>query len=252
MTLRTLLAASIALGALTAGARAADLGQPRMPIASAIAAPAFSWAGFYFGLNAGYAFGRTAARDLGDINGTPWYILGGRFSTSANGFTGGAQAGYNWQSGRIVAGFEADLGYLGTRGTGLYNAGGLDTFITTRGGLAGTLRGRLGVAADRALFYVTGGAIAANVNSFVPSFAAFRTSSTGAQIGWTVGAGIEYAVAQNWSIKAEYLYYDLGSKRVVMNNGGISPFDIRSNGNIVRVGVNYLFNTGSSAVVARY
>jgi outer membrane immunogenic protein len=252
MALRSLLAASIALGALAVSAHAADLGVPRTPVAAAIAAPAFSWTGFYLGLNAGYTFGRATGTDAGDNQQPPvgWYGVGNRFTANTSGFTGGAQAGYNWQAGNIVAGLEADLGYLGARGTFLY---GGDTPLTSRGGLFGTLRGRLGVAADRALIYVTAGGIGANIDADVsrPQTNFFGTH-TGTQFGWTVGAGIEYAVAQNWSLKAEYLYYDLGSKTLFQNNGNVSRFDVRPSGNIVRVGFNYLFNAGPSAVVARY
>ncbi|WP_163202615.1 outer membrane protein, partial [Citrobacter koseri] len=73
----------------------------------------------------------------------------------------------------------------------------------------------------------TGGAIVANIAADVsrPTTNFFGTK-TGTQWGWTVGAGVEYAVAPQWSVRAEYLYYDLGSKSVFQNNGVASRFDI--------------------------
>ena len=80
------------------------------------------------------------------------------------------------------------------------------------------------------------------------------TNRQGFRAGWTVGGGIEYAVAQNWTVKLDYLYYDLGRQRLGGDlGGGVTQFfDVKSTGHIARVGVNYLFSTGPSAVVARY
>jgi outer membrane immunogenic protein len=117
--------------------------------------------------------------------------------------------------------------------------------------------GRLGVAADRALFYVTGGLAFADFGSRVNNTTAAPTitsSSTGTRTGWTLGAGVEYAFTPNWTVRAEYLYANFGSATVTGTSS--IPTDrawrIKNETHTVRVGVNYLFSTGPSAVVARY
>ena len=68
------------------------------------------------------------------------------------------------------------------------------------------------------------------------------------RVGWTLGAGVEYAVTQNWTVKAEYSYYNFGTRTLGPTYAGT----VRSDAHTVKLGVNYLFSTGPSAVVARY
>jgi outer membrane immunogenic protein len=121
----------------------------------------------------------------------------------------------------------------------------------------GTFRGRLGVAADRVLFYATGGLAygRTQLNTSVttptigcgPVGLCAASSSTQWQTGWTAGAGVEYAFAAGWSSKIEYLHYDLG----IHTQGQFDPADTAPipvfnssatfRGDIVRGGINYRF-----------
>ena len=127
------------------------------------------------------------------------------------------------------------------------------------------MRGRLGIAWDRVLFYGTGGFAFGQVrigNQFIcptcapPASTETSTANTNssAEAGWTVGAGAEWKFAPAWSVKAEYLYVDLGthSSLITYTYGG-STSTLRSSVhetfNIARVGINYSFG---GPVVAKY
>jgi outer membrane immunogenic protein len=181
-------------------------------------------------------------------------------------FTGGAQVGYNLQSGNLVYGLEADINAVG---------GGNDSTrvrqfdqrnLVIRGvgdpSVYGTIRARLGLSADRALFYVTGGlAWAAGGNDpRVTDVNAVYSRNGRRDIGWTAGLGAEYAFTNNWTARVEYLYVDLGKEDNAWSCSGTCPPDRidlagrkDAHFNVVRVGVNYKFGgSSSSAVVARY
>jgi outer membrane immunogenic protein len=218
--------------------------------ASSAAAPVYNWTGFYAGLNVGRAWGRSQAMDVDCCGNGPWNAVGDTFTAKTSGVTGGIQAGYNRQFGMVVAGVEVDLGYLGFKGTQASSIAP-DTFAVASGGLYGTVRGRLGLAYDRALFYATGGLIVADVRSGIedplylltgPFSGILFTEKTRTQAGWTLGGGVEYALLGNWSVKGEYLYFDLGQKRVVGLAANVDPpaygYDVRNTGSIARFGVN--------------
>ncbi len=227
--------------AMAGQAQAADLGSPRMPIAAAVVAPVFSWTGFYGGLNLGVGFVNT---NLGALT-------GGNIAGSASGLVAGGQIGFNYQMNNLVLGIEGDLGYFGTqrRGTPI-NFGAIQTQFSWRTTWDASIRGRLGFAADRTLFYVTGGV----------AFADFRLANTDitnniilaaqtqTRVGWTVGAGVEHAFTPNWTVRAEYLYANYGRRDFVAP----AVAGVRMETHKLRIGVNYLFSTGPSAVVARY
>ena len=229
--------------AATAGAAvAADLPSTKGP-APFVAPPVFTWTGFYVGLNAGGQFGTSNARLVvpaivngvaNNINATATTIAvgAGNGSIDPTGFTGGLTVGYNWQMNSLVFGVEGDINYSGLSGnrTGLGTAGGFQGTATDRirTNWFGTVRARLGFAADRALFYVTGGAAFTDAqfsrsldwtfNDLCPASpiagAGVRchVGSVRFNTGWTVGGGIEYAFTNNWTAKAEYLYSDFGSR----------------------------------------
>ena len=197
-----------------------------------------------------------------------------------SGFIGGGQIGYNFMaSPSFLVGLETDIQGLAGSGSGTAintatapnGASNLANFVATnRLNWFGTLRGRLGYAfAPTFLGYVTGGLAYGGVSNSVTMFASntinqssssFVTAS-GTRVGWTVGGGLEWMFAQNWSAKLEYLYYDLGTTTAIgAVTSATSPFLLatvqsttRTNGHIVRAGVNYHFNMGGSApVVAKY
>jgi outer membrane immunogenic protein len=185
-------------------------------------------------------------------------------------FTAGGQIGYNAQFNQTVLGVEADLNWInnGVKTTAFVAPpnGVVTNVASSSAGLRwlGTLRGRAGYAVDRALFYVTGGLaygdvrVSSNASNFDGANTdLFAGSFSGVRVGYAVGAGLEYAITNNVSLKGEYLYYNLGSVTysVAAANGfavgeglfttGKQTFD----GSIVRAGINYKFG---GPVVARY
>jgi outer membrane immunogenic protein len=236
--MKKLLLATAALAIMATAASAADLPQRQVAPAPYVpVAPAFTWTGFYLGLNAGYAWTHS--------DGVSWAdSLGGvaNFKSDRDGFIGGAQAGYNWQFGQFVVGAETDIQYtdLKKRSWDVFgNTTRLDTSYL------GTVRARLGfVPMDRALLYVTGGLAygdtkleAWNANLGVGA------SKRDTNVGWTLGAGVEYAITNNITTKLEYLYYDLGDTKLAFGDGlgNVAAYKADNRGSIVRAGLNYKF-----------
>jgi outer membrane immunogenic protein len=301
-----LLTTAAALVLSSAGVMAADLPAraPAVAPAPIFTQTAFSWTGFYVGLNAGAAFNdknrcsgfRPVTAAGAPIAGFPGACGFGNNNDDAT-FTGGAQIGYNWQFGSLVAGVEADINLLnGNRSrSGTLIAAGVDPSIDGayalsggrgHGDYFGTARLRLGYAFDRALIYVTGGLAwgesggrgdtAVFSQGGVASAVYTNGGRGGDRLGWALGAGLEYAIANNWTVKGEYMYADLGRRRgggayactdivagtcaAQFGAGGAFPGGAfvggggRDNGiHVVRVGLNYLFNSSrSGGVVARY
>jgi len=217
--------------------------------ADAFVDPGYDWTGVYAGVHAGYAWGETKAFDSDDdTDGDEWALLGGQFDTNVDGFVAGGQLGYNMQINQIVLGVEGDLGWLGVKGDNNWEAVIPTTIVETDGGLYGTFRGRLGFAFDRVLVFGTGGLIVADLDSKVfddVNIVTLGDAKTDTRFGWTAGGGVEYAVDDSWSVKLEYLYYDLGKERVygIVDGvpGSLQAFDVKNTGNIVRAGINFRF-----------
>ena len=218
-----------ALALIVPGAAyAADLPVKARPM---IPAPAFSWTGFYVGLNAGYAWG--------DTTGTFFTPAPGNFDIS--GALAGGQLGANYQfANNVVIGIEADYQWADIDGSASTGAGVINTAEIER---FGTVRGRLGYAWDRWLGYVTGGyAFGARTNVTVVPAAV--TSSSATLDGWTAGVGVEYAFAPNWSAKLEYLHIELDEKTFFPGVGACAVTALCQVGadvDLVRVGLNYRF-----------
>jgi outer membrane immunogenic protein len=219
------------VGLVTRTAFAADL-APSPYTKAPVEQAAYNWAGFYAGLNAGYAFGHeTMVVDAVGL---------GRFETSRDhdGLFGGGQLGFNFQfGGGWVLGIEADMQAASIGGT-FGAVVPATTFGTNKLDAFGTARGRLGYAFDRLLVYGTGG-FAAGRNTFEIIQASSGTESE-MHTGWTAGGGFEYGVGQNWSVKAEYLHVDLGDKTYFAIPGGTN-FLSRMKFDLVRTGFNYRF-----------
>ena len=145
---------------------------------------------------------------------------------------GGGTAGINWQTGHWVLGLEGDYSWTGINSTVNFGCGPAACY--EKMSYFATARGRAGYAADRFLYFVSSGAAfskSATVQAGVDS-------GTGQIHGWTVGAGVEAAIDNHWSVKAEYLYADFG-KPTFDDVGVPVTHDIKDN--IVRIGLNYSF-----------
>lgn len=274
--LATVVAAAALVGVSAAATLAAD-----MPVKSppAVVATVYNWTGLYIGVNAGYGWSDEAIDLTGDpVTVGPTFIIPGGVPTSIaknpKGFIGGGQIGYGYQSGRWLLGFEADFNGAGIRSSQDVTAiVGVERFTHGEQKLdwLATVRARVGVTpSDRVLVYATGGLAVGHATSSivltttVPNNVAaciaanvgicMSDSQSKILVGWSVGGGLEFAFAGNWSVKAEYLYYDLGNISTAAADTRIAPpailfGDQQVRGNIVRAGVNYRFG---APVVARY
>ena len=264
-----LAAAALVSLAGTGGAVAADMAvkAPMAPVSDC------TWCGFYVGDTIGYGWGRNRENSTFTAPVPPFVGVdvtavsaAGSPRMNANGVTGGAQAGYNWQRGAAVYGLEADFNAFDLRGS---TAGNFVFPSTLPGGAVGppttffpaatsvstdwlfTGRGRVGWATNGWLLYGTGGIAVSTVkvNQTIGLAAPFveTVAASSTRVGWTAGAGFEYVLNRNWSVKGEYLHVDLGKVNAV---GVLTPAfagltyttSAHVSANIARVGVNYHFD----------
>jgi outer membrane immunogenic protein len=236
-------------GALLVGANAAvaaDLGPlapPSIPYkAGPFATSLYDWTGFYIGPHIGAGWSTVTAKDpVGGI----FAPAGTGLDLSGNaGFLGGAQFGYNYQTGPWVVGVEGDFSFTNVRGGTTSTLVAPNVGLSSRINWVGTVTGRLGYAWDRTLLYAKAGAAFGNVTLDVtpPGVAVFEGKDTRA--GWTVGAGAEYAFWNNWSLKAEYNYLDLGTRTITATSptGGSILADAQVTQHMIKLGANYKFD----------
>jgi outer membrane immunogenic protein len=260
---RKFLLASVGAVALTGSAAlAADLPMRAPP--PVYTPPPYSWTGLYLGGQIGYAWDNDRAninRFIPPVGRFPGAFLSVPFSDNPQGVIGGAHIGYNLQINQWLLGFEGTVdGTSISKTVGTF--GVTDSFHAP---VQGSIRARAGVAFDRVLLYVTGGAAFTGIkNSYtattlvggVPLFLNEQISKTRA--GWTVGAGLEYAVTNNWSVRAEYRYSDFGRTpdypfAAFVPAGGAFSVQHHLTQNQVQVGFSYKFDTLAPApVVAKY
>jgi len=242
------LASAISLGFSGFGhVKAADLAA--RPYTKAPAAVVLSWTGFYVGAEGGGGWGK-------DDWTLPLVAGITAAGTDISGATAGGVIGYNWQMpSNVVLGIEANLDWADIAGTSTCIS---NPALNCRSKLDAmyTATGRLGYAFSSVLLYVKGGGAWTNNEYTVTTAAtgALVESGSASRNGWTVGAGLEYMFAPNWSAKVEYDYYDFGNKSTLLvTPAGVALDTINSKltVNTVKVGVNYHFNWGGP-VVARY
>jgi outer membrane immunogenic protein len=217
----------------------------------------FSWTGFYIGAHAGAGWGTKEWSDP-FFSGKVIQPIGFSSLTLANygvnGFLGGGQIGYNWQSGWVVFGIEADGSWTNIKGTGIcfFVAKNCSTKVSA----LGTVTGRLGGTVDRVLLYIEGGGAwvrEKHTASLPVGLDGFTLSDSGNRWGWVIGGGVELAFAPNWSGKLEYNYLDFGKKTydfTLPDGDGVSV-RIRQSMHTVKVGLNYRFGWGAP-IAARY
>ncbi len=258
---------------------------------AAPAATIHGWTGFYIGVTAGGGWSRKGTNSAVtsslcnlSLSGCPAFEAAvvaaapGHFNTNASGFIGGGEIGYNWQMGRWVWGVEADFSAAGISGSAAQintaaapgivpaNSAIIAASASEKLDFLGTVRGRIGFTlTDPLLVYATGGLAYGHVTSSTtltatvgglcgcgPSPTATASASNDLW-GWTVGGGLEWMFAPHWTVKGEYLHYDLGTlsyllPQLLQRNIGGNPFfgittasSVAFKGNIARGGINYKF-----------
>jgi outer membrane immunogenic protein len=263
--MKKLLLAGFTLAAAMAPAFAADMplkAPPPPPV------PVFTWTGCYFGGSMGGIWRPTDTVTIGVVDGGSGAAVAAAagsiptsFSVGGSSWIAGGQAGCNYQAANWVFGIETDMSgtKLDAAETIATNVPGffpLTSSVSQDMSWIGTTRGRLGWAWSNVLVYATGGAAYTHVsygytvNNIAGGGAtAVAASDSATQLGWTAGGGLEVGFGA-WSIRGEYLYYDLGShtltaacSSVIGGCTGIAPTlfsaHFRDNGSIARIGANY-------------
>ena len=231
---------ALLLGAIAS----AGIGSLAAPSVAEAQPANYNWTGFYIGGNAGGAWGSSVHDNVGVTTTIP----------HIRGAVVGGGAGYNWQSGPWVGGFETDLSWADVNGRFGDVATKVEALGTARARLGFVLGGApaYGAMPNRAapmvasysgpLVYATGGFAYGNVHAS-DSFLLFSSSKW--LTGWTVGGGVEWKLPGNWTTKLEYLYVDLSRKSFEGSFlGGPTPETVNAKTNVVRIGLNYQFATG--------
>ena len=204
-------------------------------------APLLNWTGLYIGTSSGGVAAYEHWR---------WPAFGTSTNPDMAGYLVGGQVGYNYQFGQFVAGVEGDWDYTNARGGKAYPNG---FFFSCEDDVdqLGSVAARFGYAWGHALFYVKGGWAFADVSArshlnpgtevLINNFKLTDPASTAKlESGWTAGGGVEFMVTDRWSVKAEYMHYDLGKDAFNIDvNGSADAANISTTGDLVRVGVNY-------------
>jgi outer membrane immunogenic protein len=215
--------------------------------------------GFYLGGQAGIANYSNSFSDVDNfgVNKIDPF-LHEEVSQSGRGALAGAQAGYNWQSGCTVFGIETDWAWTGAKASTVISDGGgfppeTTDHITPTSKLRwfGTTRIRTGVVVDNLLLYVTGGLAYANIKRDTlffedngPVQETFSRSKT--RLGWTAGAGAEWAINHNWSLKSEFLYMQFEKDETthtsqIFSEGAQFRLKNEDSAWVGRIGLNYRF-----------
>jgi outer membrane immunogenic protein len=252
--MKKLLLAGVAIAGLVAGASAASAADlpvrsaPPPPMIAAI--PIFTWTGFYVGAQVGYAWGDNnndnipggafVANAVGAL-----VPFDGGFGGDNDGFLAGVHAGYNYQFGSFVVGLEGDIeGVFGGDDNDfngvLFDAFGNPAAVSFSANSLdwqGSIRARVGFAFDRALIYATGGFAFGGVSGGFTQNLLDNNDDT--LTGWTLGAGVEYAITNNLTTRLEYRYTNFSGNDSVFNNVNFGGGDLDFH--TVRVGLSYKF-----------
>jgi outer membrane immunogenic protein len=263
--MRLLVASALATVMVAGAAQAADL-PTKGPVYKAPVGAPFSWTGFYIGAQVGGGWGRKEWSDSFDpVLTNNNHTTGPDATYDVDGPLAGGLIGFNWQYGWTVFGVEADANWADIKGTGTNDPGNItgptsggcldQGPCTTKIDALGTITGRLGVAADRALFYAKGGAAWVREKHTVgfhdpqfpnDPFSNYSGTTSQTRWGWTVGGGFEYAFANNWSAKIEYNYMDFGREQVTFSFTPTQSFgtggNLEQTMHVVKGGLNYRFS----------
>jgi outer membrane immunogenic protein len=245
--MKSLLMASVALIAMGsfAPASAADLAARPYTKAPSMIQAVYDWSGFYVGINGGWA--EDHDRRVGPAGG----VLG---SYDTNGGTVGGQVGYRWQAGPWVFGLEAQGNWADLSGSTASLLGGPITNVRSKMDAFGLFTGQVGYAWNNVLLYAKGGAAVTDRNYENLGVGSTLLSSTGYDTRWspTVGAGLEYGFAPNWSVGVEYNHIfegRHGATFVTPAGVAIPGFNTGGDTDMVLGRLNYRFG---GPIIARY
>jgi outer membrane immunogenic protein len=215
--MKKFLLAGVALISLASAASAADLAARPYTKAPALVAPAYNWSGFYAGVMGGYAWG-----------------------SGLKGGFGGGTVGYNWQApgSQFVFGLEVDAAGSDLKDSQTQIVLGTPVTATDKIDAFGSVTGRAGVALDATLLYAKGG-YAWGDNKASGSIGGISSSDSHVHSGYTVGAGLEYMFAPNWSAKAEYMYTSLSSETYTLFGTSFASGTLDFS--TIKAGINYHF-----------
>jgi len=237
---KNMLLAAVSLVAIsaTAPALAADLAARPYTKAPAMIATVYDWSGFYIGINGGGASAHTTWNQTAPL-------VGGEGSHNATGGTVGGQVGYRWQSAQWVFGVEGQGNWADFSGdnvsglTGFTDRSKIDSF--------GLLTGQVGYAWNNVLLYAKGGAAVVGTKNELRAAGATFASVNDTRWGGTVGAGLEFGFAPNWSVGVEYNHIFLSGKDVTFT--GVQTDHIKQDVDMGLVRLNYKFG---GPIIAKY
>jgi outer membrane immunogenic protein len=246
--MKKVLLVTASLIALGAPALAADLAARPYTKAPPMVAAAYDWSGFYAGINGGWGSSRNSWTAVPPT--TPF--IGGEGSHDADGGTVGGQVGYRWQAGTFVFGLEAQGNWADFSGSNLstlypnVNTTSIDAF--------GLFTGQVGYAVNNVLLYVKGGAAVTSNTYRINSLVGAPIGVTGDDTRWggTIGAGLEYAFAPNWSVGVEYNHLFMQDRTYNFTTPagvGFGADRIRQDVDLVTARLNYRFG---GPAVTRY
>ena len=244
----------IAAGALSVSAHAADFAMKAMPVQD----PVWSWTGFYLGGNAGAGWGTTET-NLTSISAPGIGVIPIGLAVAQNsrsGFLGGGQLGYNYQTGWVVVGIQADIDALAVKGTTpciiVFSCTSSSNWLATASARVG------GVVGDRTLVYIKGGgawlntqqtlSIGGGLGGGLGAGTGPLTSATSTATGALLGLGAEYMFSQHWTGFIEYDYMEFGAKSVSFPLSAVIPVagaaintSVTNKLSIAKIGLNYKF-----------
>ena len=223
-----------------APAPAADLPSKALPMAPPVL-PVASWTGFYIGANIGAGRYNTNLHMVTET-GACGDSVGVNCNNAATGVVGGVQIGYNWQTSRnTVFGVEADWNWTGFDHTNTDFSG---FFTQAKMDWIATFRGRMGLAVDTTMVYVTGGLAVADIKTTWGGPGYTANDGTRTKAGWVAGLGVEHMFSPNWTVKGEVLYHDFGTEsrtRFEPFNGGTYTTNFNHEVVTAKIGINYKF-----------
>lgn len=202
-------------------------------LACAANAATQNWSGPYVGVNAGLSVYSPTFHD-------PQYNHSGS-EDGENDFNAevGAQAGYNWQSSALVYGLEADIQYHNNTSDGQTNCTGNTSYYSSEAKWSGSVRGRVGVAVDQALVYLTAGPAWMRANHTYRDCSNYGTT-TKDFFGVELGAGVDIALQRNMSARIEALYYQMSEEKM-RHPQASETYGLEPSGTMVRAGLNWKF-----------